>query len=101
MTLLICHVGWEVSSDVVHRLMDGIDPGILGTAERVAADVPGVGQAHARARWTGRTLRVEVEGWVDANTTVADADRLGQQVADQLAPTLPDMRSFTWTARGT
>jgi hypothetical protein len=21
--------------------------------------------AHARARWTGRTLRVEIEGWAD------------------------------------
>jgi cation diffusion facilitator family transporter len=25
-TGFICHVGWEVSSDIAHRLMDGIDP---------------------------------------------------------------------------
>jgi hypothetical protein len=61
--------------------------------------VPGVRHAHARARWTGRTLRIEVEGWIDADTTVAQADRIGQLVADQLAPRLPDMRNFTWTAR--
>jgi hypothetical protein len=29
--------------------------------------------AHARARWTGRTLRVEIEGWVDPDLTVSGA----------------------------
>jgi cation diffusion facilitator family transporter len=98
-TTFICHVGWEVSVDVAHRLMDGIDPEIITTAETAAAAVPGVQHAHARARWTGRTLRLEVEGWVDAHTTTANADRLGQLVADRVAAELPDVRSFTWAAR--
>jgi cation diffusion facilitator family transporter len=99
-TAFICHVGWEVTHDVAHRLLDGVDPEIVATAERIAAEVPGVRHAHARGRWTGRTLRVEVEGWVDASTAVADADDLGRLVSERLAPELPEMRSFTWTARG-
>jgi cation diffusion facilitator family transporter len=98
-TAFICHVGWEVSVDVAHRLMDGVDPEIIVSAEAAAAQVPGVQHAHVRARWTGRTLRVEVEGWVDSVMTVAEADRLGQRVADRIAAELPDIRSFTWTAR--
>jgi cation diffusion facilitator family transporter len=98
-TGFICHVGWEISSDVAHRLMDGVDPDIVNTAETVATSLPDVRHAHARARWTGRTLRVEVESWVDADMTVAHADSLGQDVADQLAIAIPDMRSFTWTTR--
>lgn len=98
-TAFICHVGWEVTADVAHRLLDGVEPEVIETAERVAAAVPGVQHAHARARWTGRTLRVEVEGWVDATTSVAEADRIGQSVADELAHELADMRSFGWTAR--
>jgi cation diffusion facilitator family transporter len=98
-TGFICHVGWEVSSDIAHRLMDGIDPDIIVTAESVASQVPGVLHAHARARWTGRTLRVEVEGWVNADTSTSEADQIGQQVANGLTSTLPDMRSFTWAAR--
>jgi len=47
--------------------------------------VPGVVHAHARARWTGRTLRVEVEGWVDLAMTARDADALGRQVAGTFA----------------
>lgn len=99
-TGFICHVGWEVTKDVSHRLLDGVDPAIVTTAESVAADVPGVRHAHARARWTGRTLRVEVEGWVDTDTTVSAADELGRTVAANLARQLPEMRSFNWTARG-
>ncbi|MDT4911988.1 MAG: hypothetical protein QOC66_1116 [Pseudonocardiales bacterium] len=99
-TGFICHVGWEVTNDVAHRLLDGVDPQVIETAERVAAEVPGVHHVHARARWTGRTLRVEVEGWLDAVTTVAESDRIGQVVADRLAAELPEMRSFNWTPRG-
>jgi cation diffusion facilitator family transporter len=98
-TGFICHVGWEVTGDLVHRLLDGVDPELIHIAEKVAVEVPGVRHAHARARWTGRTLRVEIEGWVDANTSVGDAERIGQSVVDRLAPQLPDMRSFNWTVR--
>ncbi|MDT7764151.1 MAG: hypothetical protein QOC63_3571 [Mycobacterium sp.] len=98
-TGFICHVGWEVSSDIAHRLLDGVDPAVITTAEAVAAETAGVMHAHARARWTGRTLRVEVEGWIEASTTVADADRIGRAVADRLGAELSEMRSFTWTAR--
>jgi cation diffusion facilitator family transporter len=98
-TGFICHVGWQVSSDIAQRLLDGVDPEIVATAEEVAAHTPGVQHAHARARWTGRTLRVEVEGFVPAGTTVAEADRLGRSVATALTGRLPDMRSFSWSAR--
>jgi cation diffusion facilitator family transporter len=98
-TGFICHVGWEVTSDIAHRLLDGVDPEIITIAETVATEVPGVKHAHARARWTGRTLRVEVEGFLEPDTTLAAADQIGRRVASALAPQIPDMRSFTWTAR--
>jgi cation diffusion facilitator family transporter len=98
-TLFICHVGYEVTADVVRRLADGVDPVVVASAESAAGSVDGVLHAHARARWTGRTLRVEVEGWVEPGLTVRDADTLGQQVALAVAGQLPDMGSFTWTAR--
>jgi divalent metal cation (Fe/Co/Zn/Cd) transporter len=74
-TLFICHVGYEVTTDIVHRLLDGVDDGVLVPAERAATTVDGVRYAHTRARWTGRTLRVEVEGWVAPYLSVAEADR--------------------------
>jgi cation diffusion facilitator family transporter len=98
-TGFICHVGWAVSSDIAHRILDSVDPAVVAAAEAAATEIDGVLHAHARARWTGRTLRVEVEGWVDPQTSVADSDRIGRLVADRLAERLPQMRSFTWATR--
>jgi cation diffusion facilitator family transporter len=98
-TLFICHVGYEVTKDVVRRLADGVDPAIITAAEAAAGSVDGVTHAHARARWTGRTLRVEIEGWVRPELTVSEADTLGQQVAQAIAAGLPDAGSLSWTAR--
>ena len=73
-TAFICHVGYEVTADVMHRLADGVDLDVITRAEAAAGSVPGVIHAHARARWTGRTLRVEIEGWVDPDTSAREAD---------------------------
>jgi divalent metal cation (Fe/Co/Zn/Cd) transporter len=88
-----------VTADIAHRLLDGVDPEIITRAETTATAVPGVQHAHARARWTGRTLRVEVEGFLDPDIRLAAADRIGRSVASALTAEIPDMHSFTWTAR--
>ena len=98
-TAFICHVGYEVTKDVVHRLADGVDPQVITKAEAAAGSVPGVIHAHARARWTGRTLRVEIEGWVHPELPAKDADAMGRLVADQISRQLPEASSFTWTTR--
>jgi cation diffusion facilitator family transporter len=98
-TALICHVGYEVTADVVHRPADGIDPSVITGAEAAAGSVPGVIHAHARARWTRRTLRIEIEGRVDPDMPVRDADELGRQVATALAHEVPEAGSLTWSTR--
>ena len=98
-TAVICHVGYEVTADVVHRLADGVDPSVITTAESAAGSVAGVLHAHARARWTGRTLRVEIEGWVDPGLPARDADAIGRQVAAALARQLPQAGTLTWVSR--
>jgi cation diffusion facilitator family transporter len=98
-TAFICHVGYEVTADVLRRLADGVDPEVITRAEAAAGSVPGVIHAHARARWTGRTLRVEIEGWVDPDLSAAGADALGRQVAGEISRQLPEAGSFTWAPR--
>jgi len=93
-TGFICHVGYEITRDVLHRLAGGIDPGVITAAEAAAGSVPGVVHAHARARWTGRTLRVEIEGWVDPDLPAREADAVGRQVAEALTRQLPEAGSF-------
>jgi cation diffusion facilitator family transporter len=98
-TAFIYHVGYEVTADVLRRLADGVDPDLITQAEAAAGSVPGVVHAHARARWTGRTLRVEVEGWVDPELPARDADALGRLVAGQISRQLSEAGSFTWITR--
>ncbi len=98
-TLFICHVGWEVTTDIGHRLLDGVAPDVITSAEHAAAAIPGVTHAHARARWTGRTLRIDIEGWVTPDTTVILADRLGQQVGDAVHNAIPEARAITFSPR--
>ncbi|MGH3717786.1 MAG: cation diffusion facilitator family transporter [Pseudonocardiaceae bacterium] len=98
-TLFICHVGWEVTTDIGHRLLDGVDPSVITTAEHAATTVPNVRHAHARARWTGRTLRIEIEAWVDAPLPVAAADQLGHQVVEAVHEAIPQARAVTVAPR--
>jgi len=94
-TLFICHVGWEVTTDIGHRLLDGVDPGVLTAAEHAAATVPGVRHAHARARWTGRTLRIEIEAWVDPALPIAATDQLGGRVIEAVHEAVAEARAVT------
>jgi cation diffusion facilitator family transporter len=99
-TLFICHVGYDVTTDIGRRLLDGVDAGVLVAAEHAAA-VDGVDHIHARARWTGRTLRIEIEGWVHPALAVRDADHLGHHVADAVHAAVPEARVVIFTPRAT
>jgi cation diffusion facilitator family transporter len=96
-TLFICHVGYAVTTEVSHRLLDGVEDGVLIAAEHAAASVEGIAHAHARARWTGRTLRIDIEGWVDPTLSVHAADQLGCLVGDAIHHSIPEARAITFT----
>ena len=98
-TLFIAHVGWKVTGDIFRRLMDAVDPDLLATAERSVNSVPGVRHAHARARWMGRTLLIEVEGFVDAGTTIEAAEAVGRDVEAAVYSSVPEARVVTWAPR--
>ena len=98
-TGFILHVGYEVTSDLVGHLMDGVDPDLLAAAERAALEIPGVQHAHVRARWMGRSLLVEVEGFVLAGTTVEAGEVIGRAVEDAVAGAVPASRVVVWCPR--
>jgi cation diffusion facilitator family transporter len=96
-TGFIVHVGWEVTSDVVSHLMDSVDPEVLAGAESAALRVPGVDHVHVRARWLGRTLLVEVEGFLSDSILLADADATGRSVRESVLVELPEVRAVVWS----
>jgi len=98
-TAFIVHVGWEVTSDILRHLMDAVDPEVVAEAEQAGVTIDGVHHAHVRARWAGRSLLVEVEGFVDPSTTVEHSEELGRRVKDAVFSALPEARAVTWSPR--
>lgn len=98
-TVFIVHVGYEVTSEIVHHLMDGIDPSTLGAAREAALAVAGVEVVTARGRWMGRSLLLEIEGEVPPGTSVAGADTIGMAVEEAVLDAVPAAQVVSWTAR--
>jgi len=73
-TVLIVHVGLEVTREVLHHLLDGIEPELIDAVVAVARTAPGVEEVvRARGRWTGRIVRLELDLRLPEGATVADA----------------------------
>lgn len=91
-TLFIVHVGYEVTGDIVHHLMDGVDPEDIDAAREAAVHVTGVRDATVRGRWLGRSLVIDVEALLDPDMTLASAQSVGASVEDAVRSAVPAAR---------
>lgn len=98
-TLFIIQVGFTVTREIVHHLMDGIDPSDIDAARDAALRVDGVREVAVRGRWMGRSLAIEVEGRLPAETSLAKADSIGRQVEAAVHDAVPAARRVQWIAR--
>ncbi|MDP9165085.1 MAG: cation diffusion facilitator family transporter [Actinomycetota bacterium] len=94
-TLFIVHVGYEVTKDVTHHLMDGIDDDELKNIHEALADVPGLTVQAVRGRWLGRSLYVDVQARLSPNLTVADIQTLQAAERDAVLIAVPAARELT------
>jgi len=78
------------SRDVFRRLMDGVDPALLATAERALMDTPGVRGVHlVRLRWLGHSLHAEADILIDSEMTAGQAHELAHDAEAHLISHLP------------
>lgn len=98
-TLFIVHVGVTVTRDLLHHLMDGVDAAHLDAAAAAETGVPGVHGVTLRGRWTGRSLRIEIDGDVDPAMSVGDADRIGEAVEAAVLAAVEEARVVRWSPR--
>jgi len=91
--LLSAVIVWVLAGttrDVLARLLDRVDPGVIDEIERAASSVPGVEAVHAvRARWVGRSLHVLVHVEVDPTLPLRAAHELGEQARHAVFHALP------------
>ena len=90
----------QATRQVVRRLLDGVDDGVIQQIEGVAASTPGVMAVQAvRARWTGHDLRTELEVAVDPSVSVRDADAVVEDVRHRLVHEVPRLAAAVVRAR--
>ncbi len=81
----ILRVLWTAAKEIYGRMMDAVDPEVVGEIERCTAGVKGVlAVNYCRVRWMGHRLRADVAIGVDGNLTVGEGHRVGERVRDAL-----------------
>jgi cation diffusion facilitator family transporter len=98
-TLFIAHVGYEVTIEIAHHLMDGVDEDDILTATEAARSVKGIEQVEVRGRWMGRSLLLEIEAQMAGPTTLSEAQRVGVEVEERVRNAVPAARQVRYLAR--
>lgn len=84
-TVAILGVLTTAATSVFHRLLDGVDPELIDTAERALQTTPGVrGVTTLHLRWLGHTLRAEADVEVDPGLSAAQAHDIAHHAQDHL-----------------
>ena len=86
----------DAAREVYRRLLDAVDPALVGQAEAALAAVDGVrGVGPVRMRWIGHALRAEADIVVDAQLTVVQAHQLAVAAEHALIHAVPRLTAAT------
>lgn len=86
----------QTARQVFRRLMDGVDPDVVGAMREAAAAVPGVREVGwARARWVGHRLHGDLAVTVDPALTVAEGHDVSEEVHHALLHRLGHLEEVT------
>jgi cation diffusion facilitator family transporter len=91
-TFAILAVLRTAARDVFRRLMDGVDPELVETAESALVTQPGVrAVCSVRMRWIGHRLHADAELEVDPGATVEEADSIAHEAEHELFNAVPKL----------
>jgi cation diffusion facilitator family transporter len=91
-TIAILAVLRTAARDVFRRLMDGVDPELVDTAETALAAETGVrGVRSVKMRWIGHRLHADAELDIDPGTSLTDAHRIAHEAEHTLTHAVPKL----------
>jgi cation diffusion facilitator family transporter len=91
-TVAILAVLRSAVRDVFRRLLDGVDPALVDTAEQTLAARPGVRAVRSvRMRWIGHRLHADAELDVDPTLNLAQAHRIAHEAEHELTHAVPKL----------
>ena len=80
--------------DVFARLLDGVDPRLVESAEQALATEPGVlGVRRLRMRWIGHRLHADAELDIDPDISLGEAHQLAHSAEHALTHAVPKLSS--------
>jgi cation diffusion facilitator family transporter len=78
--------------DVFRRLLDGVDPELIDTAQTILAARPGVRSVRSvRMRWIGHRLHADAELDIDPALSLAEAHRIAHDAEHDLMYAVPKL----------
>lgn len=93
-TVAILMVLRTAARDVFARLLDGVDPDLVESAERALAAEPGVlAVPRVRMRWIGHRLHADAELDVEPTISLQDAHELAHRAEHSLTHAVPRLSS--------
>jgi len=104
--LALVWVGIDATKAVLARLLDAVDPTIVGHIEHIANHTPGVGGiGRVQARWAGRSLYVTLTVAADGSQSLSDAHAIAEAVEHHIIHDVPgvaqvDVHVDPWEAHG-
>lgn len=104
--LAILWVAVDASRRVLARLLDAVDPTIVGQIEHIAKHVDGVaGIGRVQARWAGRSLYVTLTVAVEGNQSLDDAHEIAETITHRILHDVPgvaqvDVHVDPWEPHG-
>ncbi|QLL10252.1 cation transporter [Mycobacterium vicinigordonae] len=91
-TVAILTVLRTAARDVFRRLMDGVDPEFIDTAETALAARPGVRSVRSvRMRWIGHCLHADAELDIDPTLSLAEAHHIAHGAEHDLVHVVPKL----------
>ncbi|MEO8395130.1 MAG: cation diffusion facilitator family transporter, partial [Chloroflexota bacterium] len=94
--VILLFITRDATLRIWYRLMDAVDPGLVNQMEHYASEVEGVEQvAKLRVRWVGHELFAELTLVVSDTFSLAESDRITENVQAALGRAIPHLSEVT------
>ena len=95
-TAAIIRIVWDSGKAVFTRVLDGIDPDVIGEIKQVTSHSTGVQHiTEVRVRWLGHRLHAELNIAVSPNLSVEKGHEVAKEVRHQLLHHVPHLSNAT------
>ncbi|WP_245437126.1 cation diffusion facilitator family transporter [Mesorhizobium helmanticense] len=88
-TIAIFGIVWQSARAVLTRMLDGVEPGVIGEIHHAAQHVAGARIVDAKARWIGHRLHADIAIAADETLPLSEANKITTALEDELFEHMP------------